>query len=335
MPKYSYTEAHGDGWRAWMTVDGVRRRGKVRETRKEAHEDAVRMRAEQKAAERGQCTLDMAIELAKRVGRVKGNRPKTAAFYDHQFEILRRAFGGSTLMDRITHKGVLLFVEKRGREVGANTINHHLRALGRLFNVARKNGHPDLRNPVKDIERPSSEEPERHSYSWAEAQKHLAAIRESSQQDGDLVELFLRSGLRRSEVARLKGSDFDLEHKQLAVGAAVAKSRKGAVVPITKAWESVARRLAKSRGFIVPGTTEDRRVGWIVRMFRRCKKLLGVEVWRAHVMRHTLGTALGENDTPLTTIRDALRHSPKSAAITSRYVHGESEALKRALGELD
>lgn len=337
--KYRWIESHGNGWRAWIKIRGVRSVGKTRPTKKLAYQDALRMRAEEKARASGDITLEGAQALCVQVGESKGNRPDTQEFYRQQFKILSAAFGPRISMRKITPSMVLRFI--RGRQLGNkktkpvsnNTINHNLRALSRLFSVVQKHGYADIPNPVKSVERPPNEEPTRHALDWKTALGFVETIRTQDPWFADIVELLLWTGLRRAEVCRIRGADFDTQASVINIRPEVRKSRRGTQKPIRPHFLELCKRFEATEGLIVPGKTEELRRRLLTRRFQKWKRTLGVE-FRAHVMRHTLGHALGESGAALSVIRDVLGHSPKSVVVTNTYVKGQGEAMNRAIDEL-
>lgn len=154
-----------------------------------------------------------------------------------------------------------------------------------------------------------------------------------------MLYLAYASGLRVSEVVRLKITDIDPERGILRVRQGKGKKDRHTLLSQT-AWEMIrkyvdAERLPSSMWLFPgqhPGSHLHERS--LQNVFKEALETSGVQKQAGiHVLRHSFATHLLENGTDLRYIQELLGHANPST--TERYTHVSTKNLKRIQSPLD
>lgn len=340
-----WIERHGSGFRGWwIAPSGARHRGPTRATAEEAYDDAARARKRpprsgQALTIGGACdVLDADVEKRERAA-------GTVTWYRNQRRILLRYYRAEAPLESLTAAELQSWLDVRsrqlyrGRPINPNTLRHHLRYLRRLFRVAVRHGWSG-EVPLAKIVLPPERPYRPDVFGWEEALDLLDRVRraadpavaETAQHDADLLELVLRTGLRRSEVARLRLDDLDLAAKQLHVR---GKTRPRTVPLSDQAMECTQRALRAGATGVKrkppAGEVAKFTPDYISRVFSRWRRRLGDTRLHPHALRHTFGTELVRRGVPIATVARLLGHAPGSFAITMRYYSPAEPALRAAV----
>lgn len=322
------------GWRAVVWVAGRSKRGKTRETQELAYGDAqellgLRARVDDDDPDP---TLKTAILRVLATLEVKGRRPATTEWFKHQFEVIKREWPEETKLRDIDRRKVQAWIEKRTKsdKVSPNTVGHHLRALRRIFRVA------NLPSPTSDSRLivPDSVPGKVVALPWNQVKKKLASIQKQDDVEWGMVGFVAYTGIRRSELARLRISDVDLDDEVIHVRhAKVAKLPRS--LPMPKGLQEMAacamgwgeRYGGKFDGlpWLIPGKTEDQRVEFLQRLSKRWDVKL-------HVLRHSFASELARRGVAVHVIARLLGHS--MGGTTMRYVHEAMPELRAAMEKL-
>ena len=149
-----------------------------------------------------------------------------------------------------------------------------------------------------------------------------------------VVELIYQTGMRRSEVSKLKESDVDFSNSIIRVS---GKGNKQRLVPFSDTllkkmgeWISFKQSLGLCGDFFLVSEKgnkiADHQVYTIVK-----KYLAAITTNRKkspHVLRHSFATHLLNNGADINAVKELLGHS--SLAATQVYTHNSIEKLKRA-----
>ena len=169
-----------------------------------------------------------------------------------------------------------------------------------------------------------------------EAKKLLAALRESNPQLHDMALLSLRTGMRATELFKLKGQDVDANADVLYI---IAKGKTRTAVRIPEDIAAMLRQYPRKPGeplFKTPVTGKAFTV--IPPGFKRAVRRLGIAsqdddslyAVTFHTLRHTFASWLAQSGkVSLFELKNLMRH--KNIAMTLRYAHlfpdQESEKL--------
>lgn len=140
-----------------------------------------------------------------------------------------------------------------------------------------------------------------------------------------IVLVMLDSGLRRSEVSRLRYSDIDIRNKHILVNGKGSKQR---VIPIgdtaaeflTLYLDRFSARFDKrSAPFFSDRSGNPLEANAIDKIFEKLKQITGIERLHPHLLRHTFATLYIVDGGDLETLRILMGHS--TIAITQIYLH--------------
>lgn len=140
-----------------------------------------------------------------------------------------------------------------------------------------------------------------------------------------IVLVMLDSGLRRSEVSRLRVSDIDIRNKHILVNGKGSKQR---IVPLGDTaveflllyLERFSVRLGqRSAPFFSDRCGNPLEVNAIDKIFDKLKQITGIDRLHPHLLRHTFATLYIVDGGDLETLRILMGHS--SIAITQIYLH--------------
>lgn len=149
-----------------------------------------------------------------------------------------------------------------------------------------------------------------------------------------VVELLFGTGMRLSELIKLKDSDIDNYQQQLKV---IGKRNKERIIPIPLSVLDLANNFIKYKSLhkinnqtdklIVTSKGEEAYPGLIYRIVKRYLSLISTQEKKSpHVLRHSYATSLLNNGADLNAIKELLGHA--SLAATQVYVHNSIERLK-------
>ncbi|KPL05702.1 hypothetical protein AMJ85_11085 [candidate division BRC1 bacterium SM23_51] len=185
----------------------------------------------------------------------------------------------------------------------------------------------------------------------AAADRRLTEIDPVRQRAGIFAWVALTTGLRVSEIARLRLEWFDLDRKLLKVyrhkkhGPNWCKSvpYSGAVEDVITLPDALVERIRPISESLKGGcegplflTAHGRRAA-IRTLFQDWAELLweaGVSPRGCHAARHTFGTLIAVRTRSPFAVRDALGHSDRSIAISAQYVERNPELVRETLNSL-
>jgi integrase len=163
--------------------------------------------------------------------------------------------------------------------------------------------------------------------------EELAALLEAIEKDdhpyaGRMMKLALFSGMRKSEMLKLRWKDIDFNRGFIALPD--AKSGQDEKIPLSGPAREFLESLRQDGEYVFPGRAGARRV-YIQRYVNRIRDAAGLpKDFRAlHGLRHVYASMLASSgQVDLYTLQRLLTH--KSPSMTQRYAHLRDDALKRA-----
>jgi integrase/recombinase XerD len=144
------------------------------------------------------------------------------------------------------------------------------------------------------------------------------------------------TGLRRSEVARLRVSDIDSARMTITVD---GKGKKDRVVMLSPVLLDTLRqywRQAKPKHWLFPGETADQPISGndVFAVFHNAVRRAGITKHVSpHSLRHSFATHLLESGVDLRTIQLLLGH--RSLKTTARYLHVSQYQVRATASPLD
>lgn len=210
------------------------------------------------------------------------------------------------------------------------TVKHVLALLKRIIRFGVQAGLIDPPSPRKfSVKMPSFDNTKTETLSDAQLAALLqAAAEDSNVQAGALVRLALASGMRRSEMLRLKWQDIDLDSGFITLPR--TKTGKVQKVALNNLAREVLAGLPKTSEYCFPGQKGGKYAVGLYPALRRIRKQAGLpDTMRPlHSLRHVYASRLASAGVSLYTIQKLLRHS--DGRMSTRYSHLGDETLRQA-----
>ena len=217
------------------------------------------------------------------------------------------------------------YVEERilaGR--AGSTVRKELSLISQVYIFVRKK----LRmyaviNPIPDVDLPSAAQPRKRRLEAGEEKKLVEYF--STHENAEMLPFFLlaiETGLRRSEMLRLRWEKIDLGERWATVKQA-RKGRKPELVPEFRALPLTARaveiltQLKISSGYPNEGVVFSITADAVTKARQRALATTGIVNWRLHDTRHETASRLAVKRVPQALIRDMLGH--KNMQMTADY----------------
>ena len=270
------------------------------------------------------------LEPTKQELRLRGYSRHTRKSYCHHLLRLRRHVGCDPrdLGEAEIRQYLLHLIEEA--EISRAYLNQAISAIKFLYNHVLKTP-----RAVGDLPRPKKERRLPVVLSRAEVLRIFAAI--DNPKHRTLLMIAYSSGLRVSEVARLRVEDINVERMMLHVH--LAKGRKDRYTPLSAvALETLDayQKGSRPQTWLFPGAREGRHL-----TTRSVQKVLDRARTKAnlqkhvtmHSLRHSYGTHLLEDGTDLRYVQELLGHQrPETTMI---YTHVTRKDLRRIRSPLD
>ena len=321
-----------DRFRAEVTIDGRKRVGQLRDTVAEAEQDVIRIRASHAPATMP-LTLTRAHGLLLDELRAEGAAEATIAYYRAHFSPLVGAlgWGPDRQVTEVSSAAVERYAAKRlAAGVSEATVwRKDLQVLDRIFTLLIRMGVVTA-SPVKLARRPKRIRTGRYAVLPASRiAECCAALRASKSANRDrlaaIVELLFATGLRRSELARLRVADVEFGTHRLWI-----RGKTGdAFVPLGEPAERAVRVLVTGRASTDPVVGGVR---YVERLFARMQEIAGEPLLSPHVLRHSCATHLIEQGVGAFECAQFMRHA--SPRMTWRYVHASAPVQRRIADSL-
>jgi integrase/recombinase XerD len=229
--------------------------------------------------------------------------------------------------DRQSIETYIGYLRQQGKK--ARSIVRAISALRGFFNFLVTEGSVD-KNPLEDVEIPKFTTPIPEVLSEQEVIRLLTlpAGARTSQRDRTILELLYATGLRVSELIKLKKSDVNLDAGFLIASGKRSKER---IVPLGAYSRDAIRSYLETEK---PGGVllfPNRRDGMLTRqaiwkLIRKYAAQMEKEHISPHTMRHTFATHLLEGGADLRSVQILLGHEDIST--TQIYTHVDSKRLK-------
>jgi integrase len=215
----------------------------------------------------------------------------------------------------------------QGRPYAAQTIKHILVIVRRLYNLARKWGIYDGKNPVAAVSLPCVNNEVTEFLTDDELRRLLDTLDIwPCQETAAFIRFALLTGLRRGELFKLQFDDVDFERNLVTLRD--PKPGKNQTVTISNEALEVLRQLEVKAGYVFPGRKGEQRTDF-KGPWQRIRKAAGLpEKFRLHGLRHNFGSTMISNGVELATVRELLHH--KDIKTTLRYAHLKPDAVKAA-----
>ncbi|MDD3801462.1 MAG: site-specific integrase [Desulfuromonas thiophila] len=250
---------------------------------------------------------------------------------------LKRDFGNRRLVD-LTKLDFARIAKKLGKEGRSpRTVHYVVSVLLQIWSVAFDNGLVAVQPPRrKTLNLPAIDNERTRAFTPEEAQRFLAALQHRSPQWHDICLLSLLTGLRASEVFKLRKADIDLDR-----GLLFLRSPKKAKSQHLQIGDSARQHLAEmlqrspSDTILLVCARDNKPVRYVSDTVQRTIEALGLndgadEKARLtfHSLRHTAATWALEQGQDIYHVSKMLRHTTVRMT-EQRYAHLSNETVKR------
>lgn len=157
--------------------------------------------------------------------------------------------------------------------------------------------------------------------------------KESNTQAAAIMKMALFTGMRRSELFKLRWDDLDFQRGFISIRPENAKGGRGQSIPMSEPARLLLESLPREGEFCFPGNGPGGRRSTIQIASNKIKERAGLpaDFRPMHGLRHVYASMLASSgQVDMYTLQRLLTH--KSPIMTMRYAHLRDEAMKRAAG---
>lgn len=267
--------------------------------------------------------------------------PHTLTAYQSDLQQFYQFLQDTFQMDQpemVTHQQVRSWVVSLLQKgIQARSVNRKLSTLKTYFKFLHKRGVID-KNPMRKVIAPKTgkrlpvfvqTEGINRLFSEETFSDDFAGVR-----DRTVLELLYGTGMRRSELIGLTGSDIDFERLQIRV---LGKGDKERLIPFGQHLSKQLQLYLKERAAAFPSVnsslllTDKGRPLYPKFVYNLVKRYLSqvttTEQKSPHVLRHTFATHLSDNGADLNAIKELLGHA--NLAATQIYTHNSIDRLRK------
>ena len=216
-------------------------------------------------------------------------------------------------------------LQKNGK---ATTAARVLELLRRTLNFGIKRGHiPPMAFKI-EVPRLNNQKTEDLTPEQLKRLKEVLA-EEEDQTAANVMRLVLVSGMRKSEIFKLRWADLDFQRGFISL--VDPKGGTNQKIPLNESARAIFGSIERTDPFVFPGRGKDGHQEDARRAFERIVKAAGLpEGFRPlHGLRHVYASMLASSgQVDLYTLQRLLTH--KSPMMTQRYAHLRDEALMKA-----
>lgn len=228
------------------------------------------------------------------------------------------AFFGDRPLRAVKAEDIEAYISKRTGDVEGATVNHEVKFLRRVFNIAVQNEWC-RKNPTKGISL-LRENNARIRYLGDE--EEVALEKEIPAVDWPLVEFAINTGLRRGEQFGLKWTTVDMDRRQLTIPRSKNGERRHVSLNDTamRILRNAPSRLVSEFVFVgADGKGARDSHNFYRRVFMPALADAAIDDFRWHDLRHTFASRLVMAGVDLRTVQALMGH--KTLEMTLRYAH--------------
>lgn len=227
---------------------------------------------------------------------------------------------GQRIARDVRRREVVAMLDKIAATPRHHAANHALSVLRKMYNWAIERDELEF-NPCLNIKKPVAVIERERVLTQDEIKTFWHAAGEFGYPYGAVFQILLLTGQRRSEIAELRWSQFDLEQKVIRLSRDDVKAKRGHDVPLSDAVIEILQKLPRFKGDYVFTTTHGKKpISCFGKMKRYFEERFKTDDWRIHDLRRTCATGLAELGIPMHTISRVLNHAEGGVTkIYARY----------------
>ncbi|MFC2164051.1 tyrosine-type recombinase/integrase [Acidobacteriota bacterium] len=237
-------------------------------------------------------------------------------------------FFGVVFLDELSPIDIEKFKSYKLKEgVTKTTVNHYLKTLKRMFNIAISWGYA-TKNPVKEVKFYSERDSQRERILTEEEEDRL--LETATEHLRPIIIVALNTGMRRGEILNLKWKDINFHTREILI----KKSKSGS--PRTLNINSVLfdeltrlKNRDNNQQYVFINPRSGKPYKKLQRSFESARSQAAIEELRFHDLRHTFASRLIERGVDIIKVKEFLGHS--TVRTTERYIHPDREERKKAL----
>lgn len=310
-----------------MTLDTARKTAADTRSKVRTGTDPV----EEKRSARAGETLKEFADVFMRDHRLKNGQRKKSAAEDRwrlDKHILPKL--GSRKLTEITRTNLRRFHFELGERSNAEA-NRAVALLSVMYRRASEWGYlpEDYPNPARGIQKYTI--PSRDRFVTPE---EMPALVDSIRQEENVylraaVWIYLLSGMRKSELLKLKWGAVDLTRAEIRLED--TKSGRSHIVPLSAPALAVLKDLPRqlTNAYVLPGRLQGKPMVNINKAWGRIRRRAELEDVRLHDLRRTVGSWMAQDGASLHLIGSVLGHS--NAATTAIYARLGEDPARKAL----
>ncbi len=238
----------------------------------------------------------------------------------YPLKVLANSWMGGILIEDLSIRHFALWRDERLLKVKPNTVMRDLRILRVLLDWARDELGCQLKsNPARELKVRGASDARAPYITPAQKQKLLIALAQSKNPNHKrLTQLALSTGMRRSELLRLRWNDLDLDNKLVHLSrkdcAATGIQTSQRIVPLSAQSIELLKRYPKTTNKVI-----DLSIGAARHGFKRARTIAGLPNLRFHDLRHIAISTMWAEGMNALEISAASGH--KDLRMLMRYSH--------------
>jgi len=243
-------------------------------------------------------------------------------------------FGKNCLANKIKPEQITKFMEwlKQEKKLSNSTINRYISFLSKSFNLGIDN-RLIMINPCRNI-RTLREPKETIKFYLREDEIHvLEAVKEQRKDFYPFVVCAFQTGLRCSNIQYLTWEQVNLDERNITIQPNDNKGHKVLRIHIDDNLLTVLNSLPQGSEYVFINPLTNRHYTAPDRILRKICEKANVKYIGFHGIRHTVGTRLMEQGTPINVIQAILGHT--DIRTTMKYVHLTDDSIKEAMTKLN
>ena len=250
----------------------------------------------------------------------------------HKVRVYKKFFGLYTTINRITPSKIEEFKQSLlNQGLKNSTVNRYYSSLSKAFNLVIINYQLNMLNPCKCVQK-LKEDNQIIRYLSEDEEKRLFAVLPAHLKP--IIVCALTTGLRLSNILNLKWESINFDIGFIEILRQENKGHKRIQIPLSQKFRVELEKIGiKDSGYVFINPKTELPYRGIRKSFKTALKQAGIESFRFHDLRHTVGTRLVSGGSDLQTVKEYLAHSDLKT--TQRYLHPVNENMLKAVNILD